>query len=514
MPLKPTAAQMVWGAVSLGAWWTFRRALGHPRAAQARILREYLQANRETAFGREHRFDRIGSIEEFQRRVPIRGYDELEPLIQRVADGEPGVLTREPVHRLAPSSGSTSAAKLIPYTRRLQREMSRAVDPWIVDLHLRRRRVLGGPAYWSITPPSPPRGMPPSVIPIGFDDDSRYLGGAREALARATMIVPPLADDVHGDRFRHATLGALLFARELRLVSIWHPSFLTLMLDVMARDWDVLVDAIARVDRRRGSELRRASPADVRSIWPRLTLVSCWGDGPAARHANALADRLAGIEVQRKGLIATEGVVTVPFGRRHPIAIRSHFFEFLDPDGRARLADELEPDVDYHVVLTTGGGLYRYRIGDRVRVDGCVDSTPSLTFVGRDDRVSDRYGEKLSDAFVAGVIETVFTGTERPQFAMLAPDETPAGVAYTLFVDRDAARRRDLSVALERELRRNPHYAWCVDLGQLRPAAVAAVGPGADRAYVEACVARGQRLGDVKPVSLDGSAGWRSVLPC
>lgn len=33
------------------------------------------------------------------------------------------------------------------------------------------------------------------------------------------------------------------------------------------------------------------------------------------------------------------------------------------------------------------------------------------------------------------------------------------------------------------ELRRNPHYAWCVDLGQLAPASVAAVGPEADRVH-------------------------------
>jgi hypothetical protein len=32
-------------------------------------------------------------------------------------------------------------------------------------------------------------------------------------------------------------------------------------------------------------------------------------------------------------------------------------------------------------------------------------------------------------------------------------------------------------------------------------------------AFVALCVARGQRLGDVKPVSLSAEAGWRDRLP-
>ena len=95
-----------------------------------------------------------------------------------------------------------------------------------------------------------------------------------------------------------------------------------------------------------------------------------------------------------------------------------------------------------------------------------------------------------------------------------APEKTAAGVSYTLFVDSEALVRPDLHGALERGLRRNPHYAWCVDLGQLAPASVLGVGADADRVYVETCVARGQRLGDVKPVSLHPSTGWRDVLPC
>jgi hypothetical protein len=287
------------------------------------------------------------------------------------------------------------------------------------------------------------------------------------------------------------------------------------LLDTMINEWAALIDDLSGADRARGLELRRARPDSLSTIWPLLRLISCWGDGPARPYAAELAARAPGIALQHKGLLATEGVVTIPFRERHPIAITSHFFEFLTSSGRPALAHQLESGVEYSVVLTTGGGLYRYHLADRVIVDGRIDRTPSLTFVGKDDRVSDRCGEKLSDGFVAGVLDRMFaTQRIRPRFAMLAPEELPTGVCYTLFVHGTGSQQPDLASILETALRANPHYAWCVDIGQLRPARVVSVGPQADRAYVDFCVAEGQRLGDIKPVSLHPHTGWARVLPC
>ena len=154
----------------------------------------------------------------------------------------------------------------------------------------------------------------------------------------------------------------------------------------------------------------RSAGAHAVDIWPRLSLISCWADGPARAAAALLARRCEGIALQPKGLLATEAVVTIPFDGRHPLAIRSHFFEFVEPDGRVRLAHELQRGMEYTLLLTTGGGLYRYKLCDRVIVDDFVHHTPSLRFLGRDDRVSDLFGEKLSDGFVAGVLEQLFTG--------------------------------------------------------------------------------------------------------
>ena len=56
---------------------------------------------------------------------------------------------------------------------------------------------------------------------------------------------------------------------------------------------------------------------------------------------------------------------------------------------------------EYDIVLTQHGGLYRYRIGDRVRVTRFYQATPCLEFVGRSDAVCDLTGEKLHERFAS-----------------------------------------------------------------------------------------------------------------
>src|SRR4029079_6464270 len=135
-----------------------------------------------------------------------------------------------------------------------------------------------------------------------------------------------------------------------------------------------------------------------------------------------------------KGLLATEGFVTIPFAGRWPLAIRSHFFEFLAEDGGARFAWERNEGEVYSVVLTAGGGLYHYCLQDRVRVEGFVEKTPSLRFLGKEGHVSDLRGEKLHESFVAGVLARIFERAGiAPRFAMLAPDEN----GYALYLESE-----------------------------------------------------------------------------
>ena len=76
---------------------------------QAGLLRRLLQRNSASAYGRQYQFAAIRSIAEFQRRVPLTAYDDYQSWIERIAAGEPNVLTSQPVQLLEPTSGSIAA---------------------------------------------------------------------------------------------------------------------------------------------------------------------------------------------------------------------------------------------------------------------------------------------------------------------------------------------------------------------------------------------------------------------
>ena len=111
------------------------------RAVQLAVLQRIVRRNRDTWFGRAHRFASIGALREFQKAVPLSTYDDYRCTIERIAGGEQNVLTADRVRLLQPTGGATGCEKLIPYTSALQRSFQRAIRVWIWNLCSQRPRL-------------------------------------------------------------------------------------------------------------------------------------------------------------------------------------------------------------------------------------------------------------------------------------------------------------------------------------------------------------------------------------
>lgn len=499
MSVPAAIANSLWAMSSLPALRRFEVGLSHPLETQERLLFETLSRNADTAFGRKHGFPDIRTYDDFTRQVPLATYEDLQPWIERIMTGESGVLASEPVTHLVPTSGSSGARKLIPFTAGLQRQFDAAIGPWIADLFRSYPRLMTGEAYWSVSPATTFPETERSAVPIGFDDDSAYLGGFRRKLVESIIAVP---SSVRFERdieaFRYQTLLHLVRRRDLRLISVWHPSFFTMLLDALVTNWESLRTIHPR--------LAHTDPHEPHSIWPKLGLISAWGHGSAAGTLEKLGSLFPNALIQPKGILATEGCVTIPFLNAHPLAVCSHFYEFLDCENRVRLAHELQLGGEYEIILTTAAGLYRYRLGDRVRVSDFVHNTPSLTFLGRAGNVSDYRGEKISEAFAASVLREIAVRTGvSPVFAMLAPEEVSCGLRYVLFWEGPFDSK--LAEFLDELLCKNPHYDYCRRLGQLQPPIIVQVTDGYEK-FVARLLTHGLRLGDIKPVPLSNRTGW------
>ncbi len=511
MSPRAFCCNLAWFAAQTPALLRFRQALDCPGETQQRILHRILRANADSAFGCTHSFSGIKTVHDYQQRVPLSSYEDYVPAVARIRAGEKNVLTASPVRRLAVTTGSSSAVKLVPYTVALQQQFTAAIGPWIRDLFRSDPDLMAGPAFWSVTPALAPLDIE-SVVPIGFEEDTEYLGGFWKPFVDATLAVPGAVSRIRDSaEFRRATLLHLLRARDLRLISVWHPSFLTLLLEDMAEHWGELLTLVRSSSRR--SVLRACGPRDLAAIWPKLKLVSCWADGPAALAAGSLRRTFPNVRIQPKGLLATEAFVSIPFADARPLAVTSHFFEFLDAQDKPHLAEELSPGAAYSVVVTTGGGLYRYRLRDRVRVIGRVSRTPSLEFIGREGGVVDLFGEKLNEEFVASVLSTVLAQAGiTADFAMLAPQLEGTSGRYTLFLQTNQKPSPGIALEMEQGLRANPHYALCISLGQLRPMTVECVPPGAFARYADWRSQKGARLGNIKPALLSADLDLADLL--
>jgi hypothetical protein len=522
MNLGATLGNVAWFGSSLPEYHRYRRSLDNVEAAQRRMLDALLRRNADTRFGRESGFGGLRGWEDYNRCIPPRDYEAFRPWIDAIRTGEARVLTADPVTLLEPTSGSTGAEKLIPYTESLQREIRRAVAAWMARLFIGDTALLGGRAYWSLTPQLPNEERPDSVVPIGFDEDRAYLGKLAQRFLDLTMVTQPGLKGLHDMAdFWFWSVLLLLRCEDLRLVSVWHPSYLLLLLEHMLARWDELLEALADGKRRddlglrvrpspaRARALERAGPDDTSRIWPHLRHISCWGDAHAARSLNDVKCQFPGAAIQEKGLVATEGIVTIPFGGRHPLALRSHFYEFIDDAGRILPAWEVREGQAYTVLITTGGGLYRYQLRDRVEVNGFLGTTPCLRFIGKADRVSDLFGEKLSEVFVSDVLQQLLGQGGESTFAMLAPHRADRATRYELYVHLDAPVADDTEARLEQALCDNPHYRLCRELGQLDAAVLVPVNADAQARFLERLRAQGHRLGDIKPATLSDQDGWR-----
>ncbi len=526
MKVEATLANAAWFAASLPEWFRYRHAASNVEETQHKLLECYLRQNAGTEFGKAHDFERIRNWREYAERVPIRIYDDFHPWIERIANGSTGVLTAERVDLLEPSSGSSGPEKWVPYTKTLQAEFRKAVAVWVTQNFMNNPGLMGGRAYWSLTPQSGRKEELKTLVPVGFDEDSAYLGSISQRLIDMTLVTQPALRHISDmDMFWHASLLLLLKCKDLRLISAWHPSYIMLLLQHLRSGWrDLLADLHSGFtlttprlyigpDPERASELESLHPNEPSDIWPELRLISCWGDAHAAGCIDDLRSFFPEVQIQPKGLVATEAFATLSLDDFRPLAIRSHFFEFLDDDGKIHPAWDLDRGSVYSLIVTTGGGLYRYRLQDRVEVTDYYREVPSLRFMGKEDNISDFYGEKLTETFAASVLRAIFVRHSLvPQFAMLAMDEYGTSPGYTLYVQCKDEIPVQLDANLESELRRNPHYDLCTRLGQLRPVRVAPIGTKAYEIYSQRMTDRGMRLGDIKPTPLSRFTDWSSYF--
>jgi hypothetical protein len=92
--------------------------MGHPIETQRQVLQHLITEGQYTEFGRKYRFNQTFRIRDLKAAVPIHTYEDLQPWIERMMQGEENILWNTPVEWFAKSSGTTNdRSKFIPLSQ-------------------------------------------------------------------------------------------------------------------------------------------------------------------------------------------------------------------------------------------------------------------------------------------------------------------------------------------------------------------------------------------------------------
>ncbi|MFI5019353.1 MAG: GH3 auxin-responsive promoter family protein [Dongiales bacterium] len=432
----------------------YMRHYDSPRETQASLLASILRRNAGTEFGKEHGFARIRSAADYQRQVPIRQWVDLAPYVDGVIEGRPGVLTRERPFFYHRTTGTTGVPKMIPVTRRCEALSKITHRFWVLQALKDNPRMLDGRVMAVLN--TVIDGYTPRHEAYGTVSGNIYY--RLPAILRRAYAHPYDVYAVENVEARRYALTRYALDKECSLAFTGNPMGLVTAFDFADKHSETLIrdihdgtlspefplpDALhaaalnqlppnprrARALAAAREKAGRLRPTDY---WPGFSLAACWIGGSMGHFTPRLRDWCGeGVPFRDAGYMASEGIFTVPQANDSVDglpALHAVFFEFLaehdfgKPDAPALLAHELEPGRNYHVVVTTTGGLYRYAMNDVVRAGVRQQETPLLRFLYKGGHVQNMQGEMLSIEHVMATMAALAaeTGVRLRHFQVIA----------------------------------------------------------------------------------------------
>jgi len=422
----------------------FERQCRHPRAAQVELLRQILQKNKDTVFGRKYGFSRIKTMRTFQKRVPISTYEDLKPFIDAELRGKKGQLTAEKPILFALTSGTTGDAKYIPVTPECRKAKADLMNVWLSAFFGEHPDIFSERILSVVSPEMTERS--PDGTPCGAESGHAYRNAP--APIRALYACPYEVFEIEDYEARYYTVLRIAAAQSLSLIVTVNPSTILILCERLAKHTRAIIRDVREgglssdihVPRRireriadwllpnpvRAEELERlalqhGNRLAPRLIWPKLAAVACWQGGTVGEYIEKLKPYFpAKTPFRDIGYLASEHRGSVPLFDDTDVgvlAIATNVYEFSPADKKRKphgpellTVSDLKLNQRYYVYVTTRGGLYRYDMADIVEVVAYYQRTPMIRFVQKGKGIVSITGEKLSEAQVLEAVREAFGG--------------------------------------------------------------------------------------------------------
>lgn len=376
------------------------------RGPQSALLNNLVARNGHTALARRLGLHRVSTLDDLRERVPITDYDMIQPELQAALEGQPDQLVRGRPPFFGMTSGTTGRAKYIPIDDAYRAEFQSTVQHFLYAIVRDHPTALSHKALYLVGPAEIERTAGGAIAGSISGYNLRRLS----PLLRHFYAVPAEVFEIaHAERQAYAVARFCLM-HELSIAFSVTTAPLALIGAAIERHFERLLrdihngtlDPAGIPDALHGALSRRLRPNPRRArqlasrvgsgrpiprrLFPTLALISCWHHASAGSHLHALRELWGEVPLRPAIYSATEGWMNIPMAdaddarpRSGVLASDAVVLELLDAEGRTHFPHELTQPGRYEVVLTSGAGLWRYRIGDEVEVTGFFEAPASTT---------------------------------------------------------------------------------------------------------------------------------------
>lgn len=409
-------------------------------ASQQHLLQNLLFRARNTEWGLKYGYAGIRNYTAFCERVPLQAYDDVKPYVERMMNGESNILWPTAVRWFAKSSGTTNdKSKFLPVTNEVLKEVHYKGGFDCVALYLRQN--------------------PQSRF---FSGKGLILGGSHQP--------SPLNDHVScGD------LSAVLLQNLSPLVNLIRVPDKKV---ILMGEWESKIKAIVKgtvhknVNNLSGvpswmlvlikAVLQESGKEYLTDVWPGMEVFFHGGISfePYREQYKSLipSEKMHYVETYN----ASEGFFAIQDDFSDPAMLLMSdygiFYEFIPiedidkEDPRTFPLADVEVGKNYAVVISTSGGLWRYRIGDTVRFTSVFPH--KIIISGRTKHYINAFGEELmvdnADKALAAVC--IRTGAKVKEYT-----------AAPFFMLNKAKGRHQWIIEFEKEPPSLPEFALLLD---------------------------------------------------
>jgi len=353
----------------------------HPVETQQEILYQLLAKASLTEWGTKFRYSSISSVKEYQSVVPVQTYEDIIQYVERLRQGETNLLWPGEIKWFAKSSGTTSAkSKFIPMSREA-----------LEDCHYRAAKDIL--AIYTLNNPN-----------------TRIFSGKALTLGGSHRINQFNNDSLYGD------LSAILIEN----APSWVEIIRTPKHDIaLIEDFDKKLELITRKTVNENvtsfsgvpswyltlikSILSFTGKSNLLDVWPNLE-VFFHGGINFSPYRDLYKELIKGDQMKyMETYNASEGFFGIQDDpcKSDMLLMLDYgiFYEFIPADmvrrdnPSALSLGEVEEGVNYAIVISTNGGLWRYMIGDTIEFTSLSPFRFRIT--GRTKHYINAFGEEI-----------------------------------------------------------------------------------------------------------------------